>query len=292
MLETTRVGEVTRFKMATILGGRPAYWVAAYLVDGLLVDTGCANTASELLAALEAEASAGHPVRTVVNTHYHEDHVGANRLVRERFGARILAHPRAVPLIARPGAIPDYRVLVWGRPEGAMAEPAGDAIATARYHFLVVDTPGHCRGHLSLIEPERGWCFTGDLFVGEQPRVAWRETNVADMIASLERLASPLAWSRGAASSRSSLGPGEGRLTLFTAPGEVVPDGRRGLRSCAQYLRRAVDRARELRVLGLSEEAVRDSLFRGESSFAALTQGEFSALNLTRALLDAAPGRP
>jgi glyoxylase-like metal-dependent hydrolase (beta-lactamase superfamily II) len=188
--------------MATILGGRPAYWVAAYLVDGLLVDTGRANTAPELLAALEAEASAGYPVRTVVNTHYHEDHVGANRLVRERFGARILAHPRAVPLIAGPGAIPDYRVLVWGRPEGALAEPAGDAIATARYRFLVVDTPGHCRGHLSLIEPERGWCFTGDSFVGEQPRVAWRE-----------RLASPLAWSRGSARSRSSPGPEEGPLT-------------------------------------------------------------------------------
>jgi hydroxyacylglutathione hydrolase len=272
VLETLRLGEVTQFKMATLVGDVPVYWVAAYLVDGLLIDSGCANTAAEFLAALETEAAAGRPVRTVLNTHYHEDHIGANRELRERFGCRILAHPWAVPLLADPPQLPDYRDLVWGRPAGAPVEPAPAVLITQRHRFLIVDTPGHCPGHLSVVEPARGWCFSGDLFIGEQPRVAWRETDVTDMIESLDRL--------GHADVS-----GEGRLVLYTAPGQIVFDGRPGLHVCAGFLRDCRERARGLRAAGLSDESIRDRLFRVESSFAALTRGEFSALNLTRALL-------
>jgi glyoxylase-like metal-dependent hydrolase (beta-lactamase superfamily II) len=66
-------------------------------VDGLLIDPGCSYTAGELMSYLEK-----HPPKWGVNTHYHEDHMGGNRLIRERFGINIYAHPEAVPLIGRP----------------------------------------------------------------------------------------------------------------------------------------------------------------------------------------------
>ena len=50
------------------------YWVASYLVDGLLIDTSGSQPAGELMFNLEKD-----PLEWFVNTHYHEDHNGANR---------------------------------------------------------------------------------------------------------------------------------------------------------------------------------------------------------------------
>jgi len=93
------------------------------------------------------------------------------------------------------------------------------------------------------------------------------------MIDSLERLA--------------ALASDQGPFVLFTAPGEVFENGREALLACAGYLRDLVVRGRELLAHGFTEEAIRDAFFRGESSFAALTHGEFSSGNLTRAVLAA-----
>ena len=96
MIETASFEEVTQIRMSREIGGKPVYWVAAYLVDGLLIDTGCSFTAAELAAFLD-----GRPFRQVVNTHFHEDHIGGNRLLQEKFGVEILAPADSVPLIAR-----------------------------------------------------------------------------------------------------------------------------------------------------------------------------------------------
>ncbi len=270
MLEVTRFGPVTQFKMATLMEGFTPYWVAAYLVDGLLVDTGCAHTAAEFMKALEAEVRGGQRVEQVVNTHHHEDHVGANRLVQERFGARIFAHPASVPLIARRPELQFYREAVWGCPEPSNVLPLGGSVRTAHLLFEVVETPGHSDGHVALVEKEKGWCFSGDLYVGPRVRAIRPDEDVAEVIRSLERLS-------GAAS----------RLTLYTGTGRVVEDGRRALVECSVYLRELWRRAHDLHRQGRSVPAIRDELLGRESVLAGLTDGHFSADNLVRGLLAA-----
>ncbi len=78
--------------MGREMDGAVLYWTAAYLVDGLLIDTGCAFTAEELICFLRE-----HEVKQVVNTHHHEDHVGANYLIQRELGLDIFAHATAVP---------------------------------------------------------------------------------------------------------------------------------------------------------------------------------------------------
>jgi len=94
MLEIEQIEEVTRIRMGREVGGRVLYWVAAYLVDGLLIDTGCRHTAEELAGFLE-----GKDLKMVVNTHHHEDHVGANHILKERFGVRIFASAESAPTV-------------------------------------------------------------------------------------------------------------------------------------------------------------------------------------------------
>lgn len=121
MIEVNQFDELTQIKLSREDGGRPVYWTSAYLLTPrqpgageILIDTGCPITAPKLLDFLE-----GRDVRLVVNTHHHEDHVGANRLVAERFGAEVLAHPDSIPVIENPPELEQYRDFVWGRPEPA-----------------------------------------------------------------------------------------------------------------------------------------------------------------------------
>ncbi|MCP4536012.1 MAG: MBL fold metallo-hydrolase [Chloroflexi bacterium] len=190
MLKTTCYGDVTRFDSGRTLFGRGHYWTTAYLVDGLMVDTGCTFSASELVAAL-----ADVPLTRVVNTHTHEDHIGGNGLLqRQRDGLDILAHPQALPVLADPrGEQPlhVYRRVMWGWPESSQGRPVsdGDVIETEHCRFQVVYTPGHSSDHICLYEPQRGWLFTGDLFVGGHDRALRAGYDIWEIIASLKRIA-------------------------------------------------------------------------------------------------------
>ncbi len=190
MLKSTTYQTVTRFDLARTFGGRGRYWTTAYLLDGLLIDSGCAHTARELSDALR-----GAPLTHLVNTHTHEDHIGANGLLqRQRAELEIRAHPLALPILEDPcGKQPlhPYRKLFWGWPEPSRANPLADEewIEADHFRFQVLYTPGHSPDHICLYEPERGWLFTGDLFVGGWDRALRQGYDIWQIIASLKRIA-------------------------------------------------------------------------------------------------------
>lgn len=264
MIEITDFEEVTRFKMSRTLDGKPLYWVAAYLIDGLLVDTGCSYTADELADCLE-----GRNVSVVVNTHHHEDHVGGNRTLIERFGIPVLAHPDSVPRIGQVPILRSYQEYVWGYPEPVEVSALGKEVLTEQFRFDVLETPGHCEGHVALVELERGWCFSGDIFITEKPKVIRADEDVAGLISSMRLLAAL---------------PTE-RLVLFTSMGEIIPDGRRALLSCVEYLGGLQKEASGLEAQGFTPEEIRERLFGEGSSLATLTGGHFSSDNLIKSLL-------
>jgi glyoxylase-like metal-dependent hydrolase (beta-lactamase superfamily II) len=95
MISIETFGKVKKFRMARSIFGRAVYFTAAYWVDGLMVDTGCSYTVNELVAAV-----ARLDLDFVVNTHSHEDHIGANAALSINRGAGIFAHPEALPILA------------------------------------------------------------------------------------------------------------------------------------------------------------------------------------------------
>jgi glyoxylase-like metal-dependent hydrolase (beta-lactamase superfamily II) len=190
MLRQTQHGKVTRFDLAHTLLGRGRYWTAAYLVDDLLIDSGCAHSAQEL-----ADALAPSPLARIVNTHAHEDHIGANGILQRRNPApEIFAHEVALPILADPRRrqpLHPYRRLFWGMPEPSTAKAIadGDETRTARHRFQVVATPGHSPDHVCLWEPDEGWLFTGDLYIGGKDRALRQGYDVWTIIESLRRVA-------------------------------------------------------------------------------------------------------
>ncbi len=77
------------------------------------------------------------------------------------------------------------------------------------------------------------------------------------------------------------------RLVLLTALGRIEPDGRAALTACIRYLRDLSRRAKELQGQGLDAPAIRDEIFGRETSLVGMSEGDFSAENMIRAVLRA-----
>jgi glyoxylase-like metal-dependent hydrolase (beta-lactamase superfamily II) len=257
-------GRVMRLRLARTLSGRPLYFTAAYWVDGLLIDTGCAHTARQATAALKA-----WQVDQVVNTHSHEDHIGANANVQEAFRCPILAHPLALPILADPRLQPlqPYRRIFWGWPRPSQGQPIGDQVETERYRFQVIHTPGHSPDHVCLFEPEQGWLFSGDAYIGGEDRALRAGYDILDIIASLKKLAAlPV-------------------QTIFSGSGSVRANGVQPLLDKIAYLEKLGARIRALHEQGLGLGRIRRQLLGREMPITYITLGHFSGRWLVQSYL-------
>jgi glyoxylase-like metal-dependent hydrolase (beta-lactamase superfamily II) len=269
MIHVHRVGDVVVFRLARTLFGRGVYYTAAYYVDGLLVDTGCAYTVDELLQALE-----GLPVRLVVNTHSHEDHIGANSAVQARFGARILVHPLGQSALADPRRkmhLRPYQLLMWGYPDPSEALPIGERVQTEHHSFQVIHSPGHSPDHICLYEPERGWLFCGDAYVGGQDRALRADYNIWQIMGSLKVLAErEISW-------------------LFPGSGKEREGANPELRAKIRYLEETAEKVLSLYERGWGYRRIRRALFGRELTIAYWTLGNFSGRHLVRSFVEDRP---
>lgn len=272
MLKTAQYGEVTRFDLARTIAGKGRYWTAAYQVDGLLVDTGCAHSAHELHRALSDT-----PLDLILNTHSHEDHIGANAILqRERDGLRALVHPSGIPVLADPRAkqpLHPYRRIYWGYPEPSIGGPVSDGgeIETARYKFQVIYTPGHSPDHLCLYEPSMGWMFTGDLFVGGKERALRVDYDIWGILASLKKISRlPINF-------------------LFPGSARVRQNPEDELLAKIKYLEDFGERTLNFARSGRSVTAIVHELCGGPTYVELFTLGHFSRRGLVRSFLRERP---
>jgi len=265
MIETKDYEQVTQIKMSKEHDGKPIYWMAAYLIDGLLIDTGCHETSQELAAFLE-----NRNLKNVVNTHYHEDHIGGNHDIMSRYGVDIFAHPISIPKIATRYHLFPYQEFTFGYPFPTTVKPVPDHLKTDHFTFQINDTPGHCEGHICIVEMSKGWCFTGDLFTRESPKFIRSEENIGEIIRSMRKIVEL---------------PTE-KLILFTSLGRIVEDGRKALTDCINYLSELSTRVKDMKASGMSVDEIVNGVFGGENMFMQLTNGQFSTNNLVTSILE------
>ena len=265
MLETAEFEDITQIRMSRVLDGVPIYWVSAYLVDGLLIDTGCSYTAEELASYLK-----DRKIDMVVNTHFHEDHVGCNYLINDMVSGAIYAHPESIPLIGKEAFLHPYQETVWGHPVPTEVQPIQEVIKTKHFTFDVIETPGHSVGHVALLEKEKGWCFSGDIFSRETLKFIRPEEDMGVTIGSMKKL----------------VNYDTERLILLTSVGKIIEDGRGAFKRCIAYLEDLSGKAKNLRNNGRTEDDIIKELFGGEHYFAEMTNGQYTTENLVRSVLN------
>lgn len=248
--------------------GRPIYQVSAYLVDGLLIDTGPSHARTKLL-----DSARRRRVEVAAVTHAHEDHVGNLGPLQARTGLQAFASAATMAAAGRPGRLPLYRRHVWGRPDAGHLVAVPGALSTRHFRFDVVHTPGHTAGDVSLVEAAEGWAFTGDLVLSPRQTVTMRQEDLASTVASLERV---LAY--------------RPRL-LFTGI-RVFEDATAVLEERLAFIRSLMVRAQALRRDGRSEARIRRAVVGREPWLYYWSGGEFGRGHFARQLLAYAEGRP
>lgn len=161
---------------------RPVLAAIHLVVEGgrvAFIDTGSNDALPNALAALARLGLDTKAVDFVILTHIHLDHAGGAGTMMARFpNARLVVHPRGARHMAEPAKLvagvtqvygADYVRRVYGEivptpVERIIEAPDGHVISLAGRELLCLDTPGHARHHICVVDRKTGGIFSGDTF--------------------------------------------------------------------------------------------------------------------------------
>jgi len=123
---------------------------------------------------------------TIINTHGHFDHVGANLKLKQASGADILIHRLDAPMLQSLGSTASaFGLGVEDSPPPDRLIEEGDAIAFGEIELKVLHTPGHSPGGVSLRDDDK--VFVGDtLFAGSIGRTDFPGGDFDTLITSIK----------------------------------------------------------------------------------------------------------
>jgi glyoxylase-like metal-dependent hydrolase (beta-lactamase superfamily II) len=142
-----------------------------------------------------------------------------------------------------------------------------ELIETEQFSFRAIYTPGHSPDHICLHEQNRGWLFSGDLFVGGYDRALRAGYDIWKIIDSLKRVVRlPL----------TRLFPGSARVREQPVQ-EII--------SKIDYLEDLGNRVQDLYSKGWSKSQIARHLLGKTMWVEIVTLGQFSRYNLIRSFL-------
>jgi glyoxylase-like metal-dependent hydrolase (beta-lactamase superfamily II) len=143
------------------------------------VDTGSNDSLANALAALERIGLDAGAVDYVILTHIHLDHAGGAGSMMAAFpNAKLVVHPRGARHMSEPSQLIAGVTAVYGDAyvrrvygeiipvpiERIIEVKDGSTISLAGRELLCLDTPGHARHHICIVDRKTGGIFSGDLF--------------------------------------------------------------------------------------------------------------------------------
>lgn len=139
--------------------------------------------------AVILEVAAGRPIRQILVTHAHRDHVDGAAALKAATGASVLGYGRQTFEPVGPDTNPqgsEFIDFVFA-PDVALAH--GDRVEEKEWRFEAIHTPGHAPDHLCFALLGRGVLFSGDhVMAWNTTLVAPPEGSMADYVDSLELL--------------------------------------------------------------------------------------------------------
>jgi glyoxylase-like metal-dependent hydrolase (beta-lactamase superfamily II) len=257
MIEIQRFDDVERIRLASWGSRLAGMDVSAYVVRGVLVDSGFPRASSALGRFLDER-----PIIGAMLTHYHEDHAGNAELIARR-GIPLAMNPVTLERLRDPKRIRLYRRVVWGTPSRLTSESRHFA---TEMPLEFVDTPGHSPDHSVVWDPERRTLFSGDLWLGVRATVMHESENPYRIVESLRAVR--------------ALEPAR----MFDAHRGPVRDPIAALDAKIAYLDETMGAVAAKQAAGWSDRAILRRLLGGDEPVALASAGEYSRLNFVRAV--------
>jgi hydroxyacylglutathione hydrolase len=166
----------------------------------LVIDTGTSGNAKKILAYIEKIGRQASEVSTIILTHYHMDHVGSAKELKDLTNAKVAAHLEDSDFIAGKKPFPKRKNFLF-RAVSSLIKPTpvevdvvlkdGDRIGNLR----VISVPGHSPGSIALFDEQRKVLFTGDTLrfdgskvTGSPKQFTWDATKEKESIGKISKL--------------------------------------------------------------------------------------------------------
>jgi glyoxylase-like metal-dependent hydrolase (beta-lactamase superfamily II) len=172
------------YKVGVSYLGKAVKPVHFFEIDGLLIDTGPSLAKSAISKTVKQLG-----ISKIILTHTHEDHSGNAASLKQLTGAPVYGHILTMEIMAKGFDILPYQKAMFGPAERVPIRPVDRKIETDSYSFEVIHTPGHAPEHIALYERNKGWLFSGDLFVAEKIKFFRKHESMSEQIKSLKKLA-------------------------------------------------------------------------------------------------------
>jgi glyoxylase-like metal-dependent hydrolase (beta-lactamase superfamily II) len=248
--------DVQRLRMSSFASRSAGLDVSAYVVRGVMIDTGFHRRRDDVASAVRSLGVTG-----AIVTHWHEDHAGNVSLLAGFGIPMIMRDDTAATLRQRP-SIQLYRRVVWGHPPAVV----GPIRSFEAPDFQCIHTPGHSSDHQVVFDRQTGTLFSGDLWLGVRSRVMHASEDPYVIVNSL-RLAARLSPSR-----------------MFDAHRGLVDEPRTALNARAQWLTEILGEIERRLAEGWSDREIVRRVLGGEERASYVSHGDYSRRNLVKAV--------
>jgi len=234
-----------------------------YRLGDTLIDAGPRNQWRHIRRFIDERA-----VRQLLLTHFHEDHSGSAALIAQHARVTPRASEETGRILRHGFPIQLYRRLMWRAADKVITRPfQPDMLINGRDPVIPIATPGHTPDLNCFLLPQRGWLFSGDMYISSRLKLLAREENLTDLISSLETL---LTYDFD---------------TLLCPHRGVVSEGKQALRRKHQNLLELVGQAQHLHHRGLPVPQITRTLLGPEPMMSFITGFHFSKRHLINACL-------
>jgi glyoxylase-like metal-dependent hydrolase (beta-lactamase superfamily II) len=174
------------------------------VIDGkelVVVDTGTSGNAKKIVAYIQKIGHQPSEVSTIVLTHYHMDHVGSAKELKDLTNAKVAVHIEDADFVSGKKPVPKPKNVLF-RAVSSFIKPTpvevdielkdGDKLGSLK----VIDVPGHTPGSIALLDIQRKALFVGDTLrfdgskiTGAPKQFSWdadKEKNSIEKISLLE----------------------------------------------------------------------------------------------------------
>ncbi|WP_462413064.1 MBL fold metallo-hydrolase [Neobacillus sp. Marseille-QA0830] len=247
---------------SVVNSGRKLGTVYAFLVDGMLVDTGPQIIESDFTSFFQDQN-----FELVTLTHSHEDHSGNASWIQKTKQVPIYVHPLGVGICAKASPYPKYRQLAWGVREEFQALTLGGTIESQTRQWKVIYTPGHAEDHVSLLDQDTGVLFSGDIYVNPRTKVIMDSESIPVIMNSIRTLLS------------------HDFDSMFCCHAGYIPNGKTMLKKKLEYLENLSGEVEVLYKEGLSAEELKQKLFPKQYPIIHVSSGQWDSLHIITSIL-------
>jgi glyoxylase-like metal-dependent hydrolase (beta-lactamase superfamily II) len=161
------------------------------VIDGkelIVIDTGMAGNAKKILKYIQGLGYQPSDVSTIILTHYHMDHAGSVKDLKDQTNAKVAVHSEDAEIVEGKKSPPKPKTMLMravnslNKPKPVEVEIVlndGDKVGS----LTVIFTPGHSPGSIALLDAEKKALFVGDTLrfdgakvVGAPKQFTWDET--------------------------------------------------------------------------------------------------------------------